>query len=443
MKKFIFLGFLLFSGFLPLLAETAARTVTFNEIWSLVKKNSPKLRAADFDLKASQVAENRAGNHWFPRVYLDARVFGTNDPALSFMSILEERQIGIADFSPLALNQPLDKLYERGTLGLDFPIFEGGAKQSLADSAHKSREAKELEKEADTTGQYAQLAGSYATLLVLSDEEKNLGKLKLNVEEILKDYKIGSKSNPVGYSGLLGLKNLENRLAGLKTQSQARQNILKSQIGIQTQSLKGDWAPTPGKAKDFLDQVFPSMDKPQDSAFVLAAQADADSLEKMKGMETARLFPKVALFGEGYLNGGDRSTATGYTAGAYLQWDLLNIPNIGADEQAADSWEAAKARAKLLKFKAELDSVQSSESLRALNTNLDLMDDSAKLLEEQTETAKSLFKNGSINALQLVEVLARRADLITNRTQAEMDLVQARAMLAVNSGFKEPSIDLQ
>ena len=442
MRKFLFPGILFFSVFLPLLAETAGRTVPFGEIWALVKKNSPRLQAAEYDLKASRSAENRAADHWFPRIYLDARAFETNDPALSFMSVLEERQIGPGDFAPPSLNQPSDKLYGRGTLGLDLPLFEGGAKQSLADSARSSREAKEFEKQADTTGEYARLAGSYAALLVLSGEEEDLDKLGSNLAEIQKGYRIGSRSNPVGYSGLLGLKNLENRLAGLRAQNQARQNILKSQIGLQTGSLEKDWSPAPGKVQVFLDQVFPVLEKPQDPAFVLAAQAGADSLEKMKGVETARLLPKVALFGEGSWNGGDRSTATGYTAGAYLQWDLLNIPNLGAGEQAADSWEAAKARAQSLKLQAELDTVRSGESSRALKTNLDLMEDSSKLLEEQTETAKNLFKNGSINALQLVEVLARRADLITDRTRAEMDLVEARAALAVNSGSKEPSHDL-
>ena len=87
--------------------------------------------------------------------------------------------------------------------------------------------------------------------------------------------------------------------------------------------------------------------------------------------------------------------------------------------------------------------MQAQESLGAIKANLDLMDDSSKLLEEQTETARNLFKNGSINALQLVEVLARRADLITNRAQAEMDLVQAHISLSVNSGFEESIHDNQ
>ncbi len=221
----------------------------------------------------------------------------------------------------------------------------------------------------------------------------------------------------------------------------AQQKTLKSQIGIRTNKLTSDWEPLPSKAIDFLEQVLPISGQDQEPAFVKAAETGAESMEKMEGAENARILPKVALFGEGYLNGGDRSSATGYVAGAYLQWDLLDIPNFGAGEQAADSAQAAKARAEDLKQRARMDKVQAQESLGALKSNLELMDDSSRLLEEQTETAKSLFKNGSINALQLVEVLARRADLITSRAQVEMNLVQARISLAVNSGYQEPFND--
>lgn len=428
---------------LPSTAQTDVKTLSFGEIWNLVKQHSPALHAAEYELKAAKVGEDRAGNHWFPRIFVDARAFETNDPALSFMSVLEERQISVSDFVPSSLNQPQDSFFERETLGLDFPLFEGGAKVAMADSSSKAREGKEQEKNAVFTGQYAQLAGSYASLLVLSDEQENLTKLSDRVGEILKSYSIGSRANPVGYSGLLGLKTLGNRLLGLQTQALARQKTLKNQIQIQTQSLTGDWVPEPGRAKDFLERVLPAPSQSIEPAFVQAAQAGADSIEKMEGAENAKLLPKVALFGEGYLNGGDRSSATGYVAGAYLQWDLLDIPNFGAGEQAADTAHAAQAQADSLKQKAQMDKEQAKESLEALKVNLGLMDDSSKLLEEQTDTAKNLFKNGSINALQLVEVLARRADLITSRAQAEMDLVQAHISLAVNSGFQESINDNQ
>ncbi len=441
-KSFLVAALMLFIPW-GAMAQTPGKTLAFAEIWNLVQQNSPSIQAAGYELKAAKIGEDRAGEHWYPRLYADARAFETNDPALSFMSVLEERQIGPSDFAASSLNEPQDSFYERGTLGLDFPLFEGGAKVALAESARKGREAKEMEMQAVATGQYGQLAGTYASLLVLSDELENLGKLGARVEDILKNYSIGSKSNPVGYSGLLGLKTLANRLTGLQAQAHAQQVTLKSQIQIQATTLTGDWSPTPGRAKDFLELVLPLPAQPQDPAFVRAAQRGAESVEKMRGAQNALLLPKVALFGEGYLNGGDRSSATGYTAGAYLQWDLLDLPNFGAGEEAEDSAKAAQAHAETLQQMARMDQVQAQESLGAIKANLDLMDDSSKLLEEQTETARNLFKNGSINALQLVEVLARRADLITNRAQAEMDLVQAHISLSVNSGFEESIHDNQ
>ncbi len=193
MKRFLVLTLLTLVFPMPLFAQTTDKTVSFGELWEMVKQHSPALRAVEYELKAAQIGENRAGDHWFPRLFADARAFETNDPALSFMSVLEERQIAPADFAASALNNPQGSLFERGTLGLDFPLFEGGAKVAMADVSIKAREAKEQERYAVVTGQYAQLVGYYASLLVLGDEQENLTKLSDRVGEILKSYSIGSQ----------------------------------------------------------------------------------------------------------------------------------------------------------------------------------------------------------------------------------------------------------
>lgn len=440
MRKVLTVVSLLFLS--PVLAAADTDKIySFSAVWKMVKDHSPELKAADYDLKAAQIGENRAANYWYPRLTLNAKAFETNDPAASFMSVLEERQISQVDFDPRSLNQPPDSFYEQGSLMLDFPLYEGGAKTAMADAATQSRKAQELQQKAVLTAQYVQLAGSYAGLLVLADEQTDIQQLNENVVGILKRYSIGSKSNPVGYSGLLGLKNLQNRLEGFQAQAQARVNTLKSQIQIQAETLPGDWSAESAEASEFLDKVFPASNSPQTPAFVLASQAGADAVEKTQGTQSALLLPQVGLFGEGDLNNGDRDLASSYTVGAYLQWDLLDISNWGAGEQAGDTAQAAQARAEALKRQAQSSLVQARESLSALKTNLSLMVDSQSMLEEQTETAKGLFKNGSINALQLVEVLARRADLITAKAQAQMDLVQARVTLVMNSGFQEADND--
>lgn len=421
----------------------AAPTVAFQKIWKQVRRDSPGIQAAEYGLKAAGIEADRAEAHWYPRLYLDARAYATNDPAQSFMSLLEERRISADDFSPASLNQPAERFYESGALVLDFPLFEGGGKRALADSARKMRDAKEWENASAKTSEYVQLAGKYAALLALRDEREGVEKLRTQVQAILEHYNIGSKSNPVGYSGLLGLKNLRNRLLGLEAQDQAQENALKTQIQLEAKEVPADWVPSSVGTVDFLDQALREPPALRLPPFVQAALSQAEAAEKMKAAKAAVLLPKVALFGEGTLNNGDRASATGYAAGVYLQWDLLDIPHFGAGDQAQAEADAAKAGAEVLRQQSSAQRAQAQEAQKALQTNLSLMEDSSKLLEEQTETARNLFRDGSINALQLVEVLSRRADLIADRTQAELGLVRARTSLAVNSGFQETSIEKQ
>jgi hypothetical protein len=54
-------------------------------------------------------------------------------------------------------------------------------------------------------------------------------------------------------------------------------------------------------------------------------------------------------------------------------------------------------------------------------------------LQEQTESARDLFNTGAINALQLVEVLARRVDLLQARTAAQLELVEKRVGILMHS----------
>ena len=83
--------------------------------------------------------------------------------------------------------------------------------------------------------------------------------------------------------------------------------------------------------------------------------------------------------------------------------------------------------------RTQIEQSNARQSAGALGKNILLIEESAKLLEEQTAIARALFRNGSINALQFVEVLARRIDLLVSRADAEIGLAQAHATLLVNS----------
>jgi hypothetical protein len=48
---------------------------------------------------------------------------------------------------------------------------------------------------------------------------------------------------------------------------------------------------------------------------------------------------------------------------------------------------------------------------------------------------ETLFRNGSINALQIVEILSRRADLITQQGEAELGLIKVGSQVITKQKF--------
>jgi hypothetical protein len=59
------------------------------------------------------------------------------------------------------------------------------------------------------------------------------------------------------------------------------------------------------------------------------------------------------------------------------------------------------------------------DSKSTLEKSLVLIEDSDKILKEQTSNAMRLFRSGMLNALQLAEVINRRVDLIENKYKIE------------------------
>ena len=214
---------------------------------------------------------------------------------------------------------------------------------------------------------------------------------------------------------------------------------------IVAKDLPENWIPQPGTVKAFVAEHIPFKNAGNSEfeapASVRAMDRVASSLEEVKVAEKARFLPKVGLFGTGDFYGGGRGAATSVTGGAYVAWDLFSAPNFGAMAQAGHAAAAAQARADALSQRAQIVRTSARFSAEAFEKNLSLLESSANLLEEQTATARGLFRNGSINALQLVEVLARRVDLTVSRAEAELGLTQSHAAVLVNSGVEGVSYE--
>ena len=139
----------------------------------------------------------------------------------------------------------------------------------------------------------------------------------------------------------------------------------------------------------------------------------------MKEMEKARHLPRVGLFAQSNIYSGDRDTANAQAYGIYFAWDIFNSDSHGRVGEASAKFRAGEAKIQAEKQEEKIILEQMLASKNTLEKSLALLEDTDKILKEQTLNAMKLFRSGLLNALQLAEVINRRVDLIENKNKVE------------------------
>lgn len=418
-----------------LLGQTSfAETLTLSKVWSQINSESKAVQASNLQLESLNESKARAQRHWLPRIYLGAQTYQTNDSGASFFGLLSQRSLLQSDFNPDLINHPETKTYTKGTLGIDLPIYEGGMKSSQVDLYNHMAKAQEHSTSQVQIEQFSQVALSYASIAILNEQKNKISGLSAQIEKLLKNYQLGNKSNPVGYSGLLGMKSVQNRLTGLKQQYDAQ---IKAYYGMLKEfGLKAEnWSPVAISTPDFVEKYLIEKNGSEPSHNVQSMKSKATASEEAAQMEKARFLPKVGAFAETQSFKGDRDTADSYVAGLYLQWNLFDSASFGTLKESQLKANANQKHSEALDQQERAEKLALTESLKAYQQNIQLLNDSDRLLIEQSKITETLFKNGSINALQFVEVLSRRADLITQQGEAEIGLVKAATQMISKQNF--------
>lgn len=444
------------------------KKVEFKDLSLSVQKHSFIIQALDKEAASAKSGKERTARHWHPKVYLEGRAFATNDPAMNFFSILGQRDARQADFStasarnqvsnfldtnnqpystlnsqtlnlfaPDNLNYPGTNVYQRGTVGLDLPLYEGGAKSSVAKSYDHVSRGKNLEKKAVIMSEYSSTAGLYAQLIFLDDYQKRIKALKRRVQGILNRYQVGARNNPVGYSGLLGLRSVKNRLEGLENEAETREISIRDYLITVSEDLHEDWEVVLEPIPNFLNKHLPAPNDNQNSPLVAtslsyqaqAMQEYAQSATQAAEAEKAKFLPKVGVFGESNIYSGSRNTATAFNAGFYVQMNLYNGEDLGSYEEARLKGEAAREKAldQIRKENAKKKELIAME--KSLQKQLKLLDESSNLMNQQVANSTRLFTNGSINAIQMSEILSRSADLLIEKANANREYILVRSQI--------------
>lgn len=438
MMKWVVVFVCLFAFVPSFSQDPASQTVGFRKIWQQVSHESSALKSANYAYRAAQQAEDRSKMHWLPKVYAGGQAYSTNNPGAVFFGQLQQRAVIAQDFNPQSLNYPGGQSFSQVTLGVDLPIYEGGMKANQRQLQHNLSESKKLQSRHTKNMQYSAVVTSYGSIGVLQQQKKKAFRLFNEIQKLIKTYKVGTKTNPVGYSGLLGLKSLANRIEGLLTQYEQQSLGHYSALREMGWQAQGQWQPEFDDIFVYLGQTL-TLNPPEASYFVQSLKANAEMANKASDMELARYRPHVGLFAQGYSFSGNRTSADGYTAGLYLKWNLFSPDNMGQHSEAVLKAKAAQSYA-LAKSREESAQSQALEKgITALRSNLILLKKSQALLDEQTRVARTLFRNGSINALQLTEVLNRRVDLIAHQTEAQINLLSYSSQKILNQKFTIPA----
>lgn len=414
------------------LSQAYAKDLQLEELWKKSYSKAFVVQASQATTDASKIEMERSQKHWQPQIYATGNSYMTNDPGANMFGLLSQRDIKQADFAPDSLNHPDSSLFTKGAVGINLPLYEGGQKVAVSKAMSSMYEAKKKEEKFNGLSFYSEFVKTYTSVLALHVQEVELKKVKGTLESLLARYEIGNKNNMLGYSGLLGLKSLNQKLIALQDE-----NAAKASANIKAISeLSGEETHLKFHEKEDAENTINeylavNREEYRSSVKINALYDNAKAAKEIIEAEKTRNLPRVGVFGESYAFKGDRKTATGYSAGLYLNWNLYSGNDFGATEQAISRSHAATYYAKANDQKDKMEYEGMRDMQKALIKTLGTLNESEKLLDEQIKIANTLFKNGMINALQLVEVMSRRVDLVGLQTDARMNLIKVQSQLLI------------
>ncbi|TGL87746.1 transporter [Leptospira congkakensis] len=462
MKSII--SFLLLIGPMALYAES----IGFSDLWKRIEENSSARKSKYLEWKAGEIAKERTDKHWLPRVYTDLRTFQTNDPTLNFMGKLSQRSATDSDFSTAStryrpgnfldsnnqpystlnsdtmnlfakdtLNYPGSHTYSRGTLGMDFPLYEGGSGKTLAAMNEKRSVGLKFEWLAVRDREFAQTGFYYRAIQTLNEYKQRLEKIKKFESKFQSNYSLGNKGNPVGYAGYLALKSIKNQISVLEKQSDLQINDYKETLYVLSDLPSSEIEIIESDLNEFLDVHFKRPINYERSNQMNAQIKYAEG-EKLKAdMETAKFLPKVGAYSEAYGYHGSRNTANAYQAGVYLQMNLYNPKDMGVVEESKLNAEAALKKLEE-KSKEEVAHVKSLfQKEISLMESLVLVKETVKYQDEQIINMQKLFQSGAINAIQFAETLNKSLELNRVLMETEIAVLQVRTETSLFSNKEE------
>ncbi len=431
MKPILMLMILGFAITLKAEIPERANVSNFAQIWRLISEKNPDLKALEQEKKASIAKAEAASSALMPTVYLSGQSIATDNPTIKFMGIMNQRDISQNDFMPQNLANYDWQIVHQYAVGVQMPIYEGGGSHARSAAFNSAAEAKEWQSLATKNHLYFRAASSYGLLIILQNQKKAIKVLNERIQGLIGKYRLGNKNNPLGYSGLLGLKNLIIQLEGADTQITAERQIhigtLKTLSGTAENIEVGEGDKLDAFLNNHLNIKRSSPDSLPPSAMAMkkaseAAQAEVDVVNAMYK-------PQFSAFAETGATAGVRDIEPSSTFGLALSWTLYDASKNSRQNAGRDSAAALSFKSDGEMLKVQLETEEINQRLISLKTGENLLKSSEMILEDQIKVTLNLFHSGVVNVLPVVDIFSHKVELLKKQFETEKQLLQTQANL--------------
>ena len=259
------------------------------------------------------------------------------------------------------------------------------------------------------------------------NQKEKLITLKSKIDNLVKQYTIGKKGNPVGYSGLLVLQTLQNKSIALIEDNNSKRNLLYTilaEFGFTSQS---SWQVEHFPVKNYISKYLNYDVGNKDSFNTTSGQEKVNAAKHQETINRATYLPNLSLFAENYVFTGSRATKPGYTIGLNFRWNLFNSTTYNTGPTAKNSYESSKYALLDQKQKDGTEVAMLKSQIQSLTNNLTLALKSENLMFENIEVAEDLFKNGAINANALADAIMKYLDTFVFLYNTELQLIDTYA----------------
>ncbi|WP_338635625.1 TolC family protein [Spirobacillus cienkowskii] len=398
--------------------------ISFPKIWEMVVKNSYINKSLNLMIESSNSSVDRQSRYWLPSLYVNSQFMSTNDPTLTFINYLGEGQVKQEDFVPSTLNTPSYNSFNSTQIGLNFLLYDGSSRASYSKAQKHASKALEYKKNSELVNLYVKTLREYSNIINAENYLKELNETEKNVEKLINNYHIGEKSNPVGYSGLLSLKAIMNKINFLIHDINTNIKNSKVTLNLMAGNKNKEWKILNLPIEKFVSIYFNKSNSSPSSYQYLEQMEKSFSIKEKITAEKAKYLPKIGLFSQANIFGGDRGIKKSYIFGINITLNFM-ASDLGAASEVELLSQAKEEAAREIDLSEKIMSEISEENLRSINVKLDLTLNNEEILNEQLKVLSSLFKNGSTSVAQITEVYNKKTDILQNKYTLKKYLLDA------------------